>query len=340
MSHQDPKVRASALAGFERFLNARGVDVVKLLRQSGLSLADIANPENQLSINSVMKLMHEAALATGDPCLGLSFAESFPAGGGGLWVYLFKNSRTVDEALSSAARFSGLLWQTTQVHYDKDGDGALIWHSWPDEITAPKSQYSSFALAALILRLRQFTTVSWQPEFVELPHEPLPCADKARRVFGPEIRYRSERASIRFDLATLNEKLPKADANLKSILQQIGEHTIEEYPASGDIVSATTAAIRAQLSERRASIELVASKLGFSVRRLQTALSGEGTTFEELLSDTRKQRAGELLKDPDLPMTEIAKTLGFSEVSSFTRAAQRWFGASPTAYRKKLRAGD
>ena len=96
MSNQDPTVRASVLVGFERFLTARGVDAIKLFKEAGLTQAAIANPENKLPINSVMALMHHASAATGDPCLGLSFAETFPVAGSGLWGYLIKNSCTID----------------------------------------------------------------------------------------------------------------------------------------------------------------------------------------------------------------------------------------------------
>ncbi|MEQ1715517.1 MAG: helix-turn-helix domain-containing protein, partial [Hyphomicrobium sp.] len=71
---------------------------------------------------------------------------------------------------------------------------------------------------------------------------------------------------------------------------------------------------------------------------LQNRLAQHGTTFEEVLNAARKLRAEHLLKTSDLTLTDIAQQLGFSELSAFTRAGQRWFGCTPSARRQKLKA--
>ena len=339
MASKDPIVRASVLTGFERFLVARGVDTEALLVRAGLSSSTVSDPKNSLPVNSVVTLMEQAAEATGDPCVGLTFAETFLPGGTGVYGYLINNSLTVDDALKTAARFAGLLGQPFDVHYDKDRDGAVLWWCWPQSINEPKKQYTSFALALLVGRLRQLSKGSWEPVFVELPHEPLTCQEKARRVFGNNIHYNSERVALHVDAATLTRPLLTADKRLKPILQVLGERMIANLPQRIDDVAAATTIIRAQLAERRASLELVAEKLGLTSRALQSRLAQHDTTFEILLNEARKLRAEKLLKDTDMPMTEIAIALGFSELSSFTRAAQRWYGESPSARRQKLRSG-
>lgn len=339
MTSKYPVVRASVLAGFEQFLTSRGVDAPELMRHAGLSIGEVADPESQLPLNSVATLMELAAEATGDPCIGLSFAEIFPPGGTGVYGYLINNSATVGDAMSTAARFAGLLGQPFEVHYDKDEEGAVLWWCWPQSIAGPKKQYTSFALSLLVSRLRQLSKGNWEPVFVELPHEPLQCRDKAKRIFGSDIQYNSQRVAVRVDAATLTQTLPSADKRLKPILQELGERMIAETPTNADVTEVVAAAIRTQLPDRRATLELVAERLGCTARALQSRLSQQGTTFEALLNDARKLRAEELLKDTELPMTEIAIALGFSELSSFTRAAQRWFGASPSAHRQKLKAG-
>ena len=339
MASKVPIVRASVLTGFERFLVARGVDAAALMVRAGLSSSTVADPENSLPVNSVVRLMEQAAEATGDPCVGLTFAETFTPGGTGVYGYLINNSLTVDDALNTAARFAGLLGQPFDVHYDKDRDGAVLWWCWPQSIYEPKKQYTSFALALLVGRLQQLSKGSWEPVFVELPHEPLTCQEKARRVFGNNIHYNSERVAVGVDAATLTRPLLTADKRLKPILQVLGERMIANMPPVTNFAETVAAVLRTQLADRRATLEVVAERLGYTTRVLQSRLTQEGTTFEGILNDARKQRAEVLLKDTELTMTEIAIALGFSELSSFTRAAQRWYGESPSAHRQKLRSG-
>ena len=74
------------------------------------------------------------------------------------------------------------------------------------------------------------------------------------------------------------------------------------------------------------SQQSVAHALNISIRTLQRELAGAGTSFRAVSDCARKQIALELLHDTDLPLTEAAFRLGFSELSAFSRAAKKWFG--------------
>jgi AraC-like DNA-binding protein len=55
--------------------------------------------------------------------------------------------------------------------------------------------------------------------------------------------------------------------------------------------------------------------------------------FEKLVDDVRREQATELLKDPLLPLSDVAALLGYVEQSSFSHAFRRWTGTSPRAWR-------
>jgi AraC-like DNA-binding protein len=81
---------------------------------------------------------------------------------------------------------------------------------------------------------------------------------------------------------------------------------------------------------RRAEI---ASALEMSGRTLQRNLEGEGTTFERLLDDTRRELAQQYLGQTDIWLADATYLLGFRSQSSFFRACKRWFLTSPRHYR-------
>ena len=80
-----------------------------------------------------------------------------------------------------------------------------------------------------------------------------------------------------------------------------------------------------------ATSERIAKELAVGERALQREFAAASTTFSKVLEDTRKRTALHFLADTELPLTEIAFRLGYSELSAFSRAARGWFGQTPTS---------
>jgi AraC-like DNA-binding protein len=70
-------------------------------------------------------------------------------------------------------------------------------------------------------------------------------------------------------------------------------------------------------------------------RTLQRRLHDEGTTFEALRDDVRRDAASRYLSQTTLPLTRVSALLGYSEPSVFTRSCRRWFAGSPRRLREQ-----
>ena len=77
-----------------------------------------------------------------------------------------------------------------------------------------------------------------------------------------------------------------------------------------------------------------------SERTLQRRLAEEGSSYQQLLTDTRRQLAERHLAEGRLPATEIAILLGYSEPSVFFRAFRQWTGLTPGEYRSQHARSD
>jgi AraC-like DNA-binding protein len=91
--------------------------------------------------------------------------------------------------------------------------------------------------------------------------------------------------------------------------------------------------LAAELRGGDPSLARIARRMAMSARTLQRKLSLEGTSFAEVLDCTRRTCAEAYVREPELPLTEVAYLLGFSEASAFSRAFQRWYGVPPSRYR-------
>ena len=73
----------------------------------------------------------------------------------------------------------------------------------------------------------------------------------------------------------------------------------------------------------------IARRLAVSTRTLHRRLAQAGTSFEELLDETRRELAIGYLQRTEYSIADVAYLLGFAQVSSFDRAFRRWTGRSP-----------
>ena len=81
--------------------------------------------------------------------------------------------------------------------------------------------------------------------------------------------------------------------------------------------------------------QMVENYFGYSAMGLYRIMQRNGTTFQEHTTAIRVQRAKYLLKHSTLPITEIAKSLGFASNAYFCRFFQKHRNMSPSEYREK-----
>ncbi len=92
-------------------------------------------------------------------------------------------------------------------------------------------------------------------------------------------------------------------------------------------------ALQEMLPAGQSSIEEVANRLGLSKRSLQRRLSEESSSYQEVLTVTRRELADYYLSQSSASLVEIAYLLGFQDGNSFLRAFRGWTGQTPGEYR-------
>ncbi|HQU74165.1 MAG TPA: helix-turn-helix transcriptional regulator, partial [Calditrichia bacterium] len=101
----------------------------------------------------------------------------------------------------------------------------------------------------------------------------------------------------------------------------------------GDLAGRVRGQVSQALSEGVPRISDVAGQLGMSGRTLQRKLADQGYSYQSLVDEARRHLAGQLLRETDYALVEVAFMTGFSEQSAFSRAFKRWEGQTPRSYR-------
>jgi AraC-like DNA-binding protein len=81
-------------------------------------------------------------------------------------------------------------------------------------------------------------------------------------------------------------------------------------------------------------VKFAAANLSMHTRSLHRKLSREGTTFTEMLNNTRRQLAHHMLTQTPMSIFDISQTLGYSDAPAFSRSFRCWFGAGPSRWRQ------
>lgn len=98
-------------------------------------------------------------------------------------------------------------------------------------------------------------------------------------------------------------------------------------------ISAAVGYIEAHLHER-ISAEQVSSYCGLTRYELSRAFKSEyNLTFRDFILKMRMQRAAKMLSSTEATISEIALSIGFNDISHFTRQFRRYFGCSAKTYR-------
>lgn len=193
-------------------------------------------------------------------------------------------------------------------------------------------------IAAVVKRFAHVIAPHIQPlQEVRFAHAPLRDRSDYEDYFACPVRFECDRNQIQFKAEALDQPLP---GNFPPAHER-AEQSIRVKLLDNELSVALRGQIQTLLKKDLAlfsqGIEGVAQALRTHPRKLQRQLKAEGHSFSELLAETRKAVACDMLKHSDLDIDTIGFKLGFEERRSFTSAFKKWLGETPTAYRKNIK---
>jgi AraC-like DNA-binding protein len=219
----------------------------------------------------------------------------------------------------------------------KRGDAhRLVLTVTPGSRPAPDQRFA-FDLLRFLSFCRWMTDSELKPAAVELSHPGGQSAHAFAAAFGCMPRFGAAENALVFSAADAARPLPTADDRLSAVHDRIVTERLQGL-SSSLIKTRARAMIAGRLPEGVPTRGAIARALGTSERTLHRRLVDEGTSFQRLVDETRRELAENYLARSDLSLAAIAYTLGFGDQGSFFRAAQRWLSMTPTQYRQRTAA--
>jgi AraC-like DNA-binding protein len=152
------------------------------------------------------------------------------------------------------------------------------------------------------------------------------------------VEFDATLASMLFSRGDLTAPLPTSNRQVADLHERFAGEYLRRFDHAQTSYRAREVIIR-NLPDGEPKRDQVASELCMSERTLRRRLEEEGTSFIQMLNDTRRELAEQYLERMHLSLPQAAYLLGFADQSSFFRACRRWFGRSPGQYRSQLHKG-
>jgi AraC-like DNA-binding protein len=322
---------APTLGSLWKQLEGYGIDPEPLFESEGIDPEWLFDPGVRIPLEKFQNLHQKALELSGDSCFGLKSAHySRPAHLGALG-FAWLASSSLRTAFQRLSRYAQVIQEKLLVELDEDDE--FFYVRIDARIDLPHKEVREDSQLSILTRFSRIIAGSdltparvcfrqSEPENTAFHYEFFRCP----------LEFNCDSTMLVLHIEDVERRLTGSNAELA----KLNEHIVIKYLAhsrKADIVNQVKAAIIDGLASGGVTEKSVAESLYMTPRNLHRKLQKEDTSFKLLLTEVRKDLALQYIQDRSKTLTEISFLLGFSEVSSFSRAFKGWTGKPPSEAR-------
>lgn len=296
----------------------------------------IDDPEGNIPAATLFAVFEYAAKELGNDAIMFDIFNTSDVGSFTVFDYLFVCAPTLRDACLAWQRYMPIRTNAYEFRFYEDDELGTLEVLMPaDQGVWQQNMFARFGWA-----IRRFETVledQTPPLVVELTAPEPTGQSKFLDRYRGKIFFNRRRNAISVPAELLSKRLPKNETSLYTIIQKSALKEMAIFQNLNSPITRIANEITETLKTGTCSLAQVANNLKMSQRSIQRTLEQQGTSFRQVTEDVRKSAAERYLKTTDLQLKEIAFLLGFSELSTFSRAVKSWFGEPPRKVRENQR---
>jgi len=326
-------VRSDALRRFQELVAVLGGDATALLRAVRIPAGALLDGKQFVAFRSMLRLLERGAATLGCSDFGLRLAALQDMEIFGPLALAAQNCATIDEAVDCFSRYFHTHNPALQIVIDRQARGTTLIGFRVLLVRPPlHPQFDERCVALAHSCLKWISADSCRPLKVLLPHPRLSAARVYRASFRCQVRFEQPVTAVEVSTAELHRPVPRHNPQLHHIATAFLEGLGDKPSARLSLRVRET--IRPLLSTGRCGHASVSGALYLHHRTLQRRLAAEGTSFEQIKDEVRRDMAQHYLTTSAVPLSQVSALLGYSEQSALTRSCQRWFGSAPLELRR------
>jgi AraC-like DNA-binding protein len=332
-------VHARVLRFFPDLVQQLGGNPKQLMRQSGMpSAKKLADGRSGATYRQLIHLIELAATELRCPDFGMRLA-TLQTGSGmfGPLGLVMKNSRTFGDALDYVSKHSYAHSLAARIWLKRFPSPKLVFvghdillDRMPDKCQAMEQIMLLGHLAAV-----ELTGGHARVRKVHFRHQPVSSLRTYRRCFGCTVRFGQSEDGVFFSESDLACPIIHPDSQLYQAATSFIDASFTRYRPP--LHAQARGVIMQLLGTDHCTNERIAAALNLHPRTLHRRLRAEGTSFQQVKDEVRRDTMLYYIRQTNLEFAEISARLGFAEQSVMTRTCNLWFAASPTKLRSRGR---
>ncbi|WP_292938466.1 AraC family transcriptional regulator [Noviherbaspirillum sp.] len=338
-----PTIAAAWLRGIAGLLRAASVDPERLFAEAGVDAASLSAAGARVDAEKVNRVWTLIAARSGNPAIGLISPDTVTSDVVlecfDIATYAVISSPNLLAGLRSLARNLRLISDVCTMSLEEHDSGHwVVLNLAQDNSPVPRQRYD-FDLCVLLAFCRWVRHRHIRPLVVEFAYPQPPDIHPYTVVFECPLRFGAKSYRLLLSSADLDAPLPTSN----TFLAELHDRYVREQAERRDterISERVREIIMRNLPDREPMKADVASVLCLSERTLQRRLQKEGTSFNRLVDEARRDLAKQLLGQKNLSVAQAAYMLGFAGQGALIRSCKRWFSMSPGEYRRSLENGS
>ena len=321
--------------GIADMFAAEGLDAHALLVAAGIDPASLEIPDARLPTEKISRLWELAVERSGNPAIGLAQHDVVRPASFDVVGYTMMSCANLRGAFERLIRYLLILSDAFTMTMDEEQAGYRVaFVLFGGDRPMPR-QRIEFIVVTLVGFCRWISGRDVNPLAIELPYPAPTDLASYRTAFRCPVLFDAPRNSLLFAADDMVAGLPTSNPLLAELHERFAGEYLQHFDHAQISYRAREMIIR-RLPDGEPRRDEIAGELCMSERTLQRRLEEEGTSFIQLMDDTRRELAEQYLGRLQLSLAQAAYLLGFADQSSFFRACRRWFDLSPGQYRTQL----
>jgi AraC-like DNA-binding protein len=319
-------------------LQQRRLDARAIFAAAGLDPAELQDSNARFPAERMSHLWQLSEEKSGDPAIGVAIGMRWNPTTFHALGYAWLASATLAQAFHRLARYSRLINDASEFTLTTTGTNYRVTGTVRDPgfILSPIAIQAT--AVAIVKMCRTVSGESFSPVEVQFPFAPTASTLALEVNLRAPLRFGCDVAGMLIDRQDMERPLPTSNPELSRSSEEIAMKYLGRLDQR-QLAQQVRRRIVEALPSGRIKEEDIATSLHLSTRTLQRRLIEEGVNFGELLQGVRRELAQNYIDDSQLNVSEIAYLLGFSDQANFTRAFKRWFGATPSDWRRRKISG-